>query len=670
MPATNSAGATRNRPATSGISLIEKEWALRPMWRWMTFASATKKATASSHHGMVNGAVTGLADGRSGQSANVTPARTAANTQTRAAPDVAALSRAAIAFADRGFGTKRHNSYIGTSEAVASDDARDAAGPRSTVRLAGPAAHHPLGRTGPSTDGASAHPFLPIRGSSPRARAVREARRRRAASRRPKRTMPMASSASEPTSSGIRGLHERLVAAAVAEGDVGSRPRSRRRRRRSGVGVGRLRRTPFSEPYSGAPVAEVWRAGSIGNAARRPWGRRPPGRPAGPALGAAQVPGGVPTRARGRRPARRRGGPAGRVATSSPAMPSEVKAAAIGRVADARGAERRERGAEPAPATQACGLVGMRAGSRAARWRDSGGRGSRRRSRRGRDGARRRSAIGEEGLGAAAVGIDEVAGREAGDQEGVVERVGCRLVRMVHLAGWTSDRRRLVPSSMKFARGRVRLRSARRSRVPARASPTISSAERPTEEHQRRRARLAPARSRRVSIRPSSDDLDLVRADQSLRSVDSPGAGDCRPVCSLISASVAAASAGGGLPDGRSAELRRRRRTRASRRAAPTMPSAAMDAPSGRPKLTIARRRFRTEAAGRDRAAKPARVVGREPEVARRGDRAARLDAEAPDRSPAIRVQVATRRAPLDQRRRARVDVGVVVEPTDREAPR
>ena len=31
---------TRKSPATSGSSLIENEWALRPMWRWMTFASA------------------------------------------------------------------------------------------------------------------------------------------------------------------------------------------------------------------------------------------------------------------------------------------------------------------------------------------------------------------------------------------------------------------------------------------------------------------------------------------------------------------------------------------------------------------------------------------------------------------------------------------------------
>jgi hypothetical protein len=36
----NSGGVTRNSPATSGSSLIENECALRPMWRWMTFASA------------------------------------------------------------------------------------------------------------------------------------------------------------------------------------------------------------------------------------------------------------------------------------------------------------------------------------------------------------------------------------------------------------------------------------------------------------------------------------------------------------------------------------------------------------------------------------------------------------------------------------------------------
>ena len=36
----NAGGETRKSPATSGSSLIENECALRPMWRWMTFASA------------------------------------------------------------------------------------------------------------------------------------------------------------------------------------------------------------------------------------------------------------------------------------------------------------------------------------------------------------------------------------------------------------------------------------------------------------------------------------------------------------------------------------------------------------------------------------------------------------------------------------------------------
>ncbi len=36
----NAGGETRNNPATSGSSLIENECALRPMWRWMTLASA------------------------------------------------------------------------------------------------------------------------------------------------------------------------------------------------------------------------------------------------------------------------------------------------------------------------------------------------------------------------------------------------------------------------------------------------------------------------------------------------------------------------------------------------------------------------------------------------------------------------------------------------------
>ena len=36
----NAGGETRKSPATSGSSLIENEWALRPMWRWMTLASA------------------------------------------------------------------------------------------------------------------------------------------------------------------------------------------------------------------------------------------------------------------------------------------------------------------------------------------------------------------------------------------------------------------------------------------------------------------------------------------------------------------------------------------------------------------------------------------------------------------------------------------------------
>ena len=69
-----------------------------------------KKAAASSHQGMVNGAVTGLADGSHGHRAIVSPASTAANTQTRAVPDVAAVSRAARDFADRVFGTNRHDS--------------------------------------------------------------------------------------------------------------------------------------------------------------------------------------------------------------------------------------------------------------------------------------------------------------------------------------------------------------------------------------------------------------------------------------------------------------------------------------------------------------------------------------------------------------------------------
>src|SRR5436309_5371730 len=106
---TNSGGETRNRPATSGISLIENEWALRPMCRWMTFASAMKKAAASSHQGMGNGAVTGLADGSQGHRTIVSPTSTAANAQTRAVPDVAALSRAARDIADRGFGSNRHD---------------------------------------------------------------------------------------------------------------------------------------------------------------------------------------------------------------------------------------------------------------------------------------------------------------------------------------------------------------------------------------------------------------------------------------------------------------------------------------------------------------------------------------------------------------------------------
>ena len=38
--AMNAGGETRKSPATSGSSLIENECALRPMCRWMTFASA------------------------------------------------------------------------------------------------------------------------------------------------------------------------------------------------------------------------------------------------------------------------------------------------------------------------------------------------------------------------------------------------------------------------------------------------------------------------------------------------------------------------------------------------------------------------------------------------------------------------------------------------------
>ena len=34
-----SAGGRKNSPYTTGISLIENECALRPMWRWTTFAS-------------------------------------------------------------------------------------------------------------------------------------------------------------------------------------------------------------------------------------------------------------------------------------------------------------------------------------------------------------------------------------------------------------------------------------------------------------------------------------------------------------------------------------------------------------------------------------------------------------------------------------------------------
>ena len=59
---------------------------------------------------MVNGAVTGLADGSHCHSAIVSAASTAANAQTRAVPDVAAVSRAARVFTDRAFPTNRHDS--------------------------------------------------------------------------------------------------------------------------------------------------------------------------------------------------------------------------------------------------------------------------------------------------------------------------------------------------------------------------------------------------------------------------------------------------------------------------------------------------------------------------------------------------------------------------------
>jgi hypothetical protein len=55
---------------------------------------------------MLKGGVTGAADGSHGQRAIVSPASTAANAQTRAEPDVAAVSRATT-FANRAFAGNR-----------------------------------------------------------------------------------------------------------------------------------------------------------------------------------------------------------------------------------------------------------------------------------------------------------------------------------------------------------------------------------------------------------------------------------------------------------------------------------------------------------------------------------------------------------------------------------
>ena len=46
--AMSSQGETKNRPMVTGISLIENEWALRPMCRWMTMLSTARNSRASS----------------------------------------------------------------------------------------------------------------------------------------------------------------------------------------------------------------------------------------------------------------------------------------------------------------------------------------------------------------------------------------------------------------------------------------------------------------------------------------------------------------------------------------------------------------------------------------------------------------------------------------------
>jgi hypothetical protein len=86
-------GETRNSPTTTGSSLIENEWALRPMWRWMTLASARKKPAAIIQTGIVNGRAIGGSDGTMTRARpTVTTVSRSVNSHTRITPEVPATN--------------------------------------------------------------------------------------------------------------------------------------------------------------------------------------------------------------------------------------------------------------------------------------------------------------------------------------------------------------------------------------------------------------------------------------------------------------------------------------------------------------------------------------------------------------------------------------------------